>query len=423
MKPISQKTWDVVVMGGGPAGMMAAGRAGELGKNALLIEKNRTLGVKLLITGGGRCNVTNAETDVRKFLSKFKGSDKFLFSSFSRYGVKETLDFFHSKNMPTKVENELRVFPASERAQSVWGVLVENMRKNKVEVLSDSPVTGFILNEDKTEIKAVKLINGKIVKGKKFILATGGKSRPETGCTGDGFKWLAEIGHKVIDQESSLVPIAIKDRWVKMLQGITLPNVKITVIQNGKAWAKKAGKILFTHFGISGPTILNMSRDIGDLLADGEVVLSLDLLPNINIEDLNKKLQELFQKESKRKIKNVLRLFEGLPTNVAHAVIDLAKVDAEKFCHSVTKEERTALIKTLKNMTTKVSSLLGVDKAVITSGGVVLEEIDFKNMRSRLFENLYLIGDILNVDRPTGGYGLQLCWTTGYLAGTDAGQN
>ena len=284
--------WDVVVVGGGPAGMMAASTSAKLGARVLLIEKNDTLGKKLLITGGGRCNVTNAELDNRKLLSKFKDNSKFLFSAFSEWSVKDTLDFFHLNNMPTKVENELRVFPVSNSAQSVWDVLVNDMKNNNVTIMSNSPVVEIVREND--VITGVKLKNKKIILGRSLIIASGGTSRPETGSTGDGYKWLRSLGHTVVEPVASLVPIAVKDSWAKTLSGVSLRDIKISLFQNDVLQEKVLGKVLFTHVGVSGPTILNMSRSIGELLKYGSVVVSIDLLPGLNYGDLNLRLQEIF---------------------------------------------------------------------------------------------------------------------------------
>lgn len=406
--------WDAIVIGGGPAGMMAAGRAGERGLSVLLVEKNDTLGKKLLITGGGRCNVTNSEFDNRKLLEKFKENGKFLYSPFSEFSVKETLEFFHMRGMETKVENELRTFPVSNSAKSVWETLVNYMKENKVEILSNSEVVE-ILHEDKM-ISGVRLKNKKIIRGKNVIIATGGISRPETGSTGDGFKWLRNLGHNVINPEPSLVPIVTSDGWVKRVAGVSLSNIKITLLQNEeKQLTVKPAKILFTHVGLSGPSILNMSKDVGELLKYGEVFISIDLLPALDHGMLNTKLQELFKEHDKKKFRNALSNL--VPPALAPIIVELSKIDPEKQCNSVTREERLRLIDLLKSLKLEVKNLLGVEKAIIASGGVSLEEVDFKNMSSRLFPNLYLVGDILNIDRPSGGYSLQLCWTTGYVAG------
>ena len=416
------KIWDVVVIGGGPAGMMAAGRLAERGASVILIEKNEKLGKKLLITGGGRCNMTNNELDVRKFLEKFKDSAKFLFSTFSQFSVKETLDFFHDRGLETKLEENGRVFPADEKASSVFAVLTKYIEQGGVIIKTGNPVVEIIKNNKENNIESVRLANGEIIQAKAFVLATGGKSRPETGSTGDGFVWLKNLGHKVIPPNPSLVPVAIKDAWVKELSGVVLPMVKITVFQNNKKQVSKKGRILFTHFGLSGPTILNMSKDIGELLKYGEVVISLDFFPNSGYDNLNTMLQDLFKNQSNKKIKNSFD--EIIPLKSIHEIIfKMAKIDPETFCHSITREERLSLIKVLKDIPIQVKGLLGVDKAIVTSGGVSLEEVDWKTMRSLLFKNLYFVGDILDIDRPSGGYSLQLCWTTGRVAGDNALQN
>ncbi len=406
--------WDLVVIGGGPAGMMAAGRAAERGARVLLIEKNESLGKKLLITGGGRCNVTNAELDTRTLLAKFKDSDKYLFSAFSQWSVQETLDFFHSRNMPTKVEALQRVFPASNTAQSVWDVLVEYLKQVNVTVLSNTPVLGFEIEAGR--ISGVKTAE-KVIHAKEFVLATGGKSRPETGSTGDGFAWLKQLGHTVIEPSASLVPIAIKNTsaWVKHLQGITLQDAKISLFQNGVKQQTNSGRLLFTHFGLSGPTILNMSRDVNELLKYGEVTISIDALPQLDYGQLNAKLQELLDANGKKKLKNTLD--ELVPAALSPIALELATIDPEIWCNKVSREQRLTLVQLLKALPAEVEGLLGVDKAIVTSGGVLLDEVDFKTMRSRRFPNLFLIGDILNIDRPSGGYSLQLCWTTGFVAG------
>jgi predicted Rossmann fold flavoprotein len=408
--------WDVIVIGGGAAGMMAAGRAAELGARVLLVEKNDILGKKLLITGGGRCNVTNAEPDKRKLLARFKDSDKFLFSPFSEFDNMSALQFFNSRGMPTHVEAEQRVFPNTSKAESVWNVLVEYMRQGGVTVRSNSPVQS--IEAAGGAITGVTLKGGATLRARSYVLATGGKSRPETGSTGDGFAWLSAIGHAVRQPEASLVPITIKDQWVKTLSGKSLTDAKITIFQNEQKQAVQKGKILFTHFGLSGPAILNLSKDIGELLKYGEVIISLDILPTQDYSQLNDALQELFRTEDKKKFKNALSSL--VPPGFASIIVEKSGIDPEKKCNSVSREERLSMVKLLKDIRMEASGLLGEDKAIVTSGGVTLEEVDFKTMASKLFPNLYLIGDILDIDRPSGGYSLQLCWTTGFVAGTNA---
>lgn len=410
--------WDVAVIGGGPAGMMAAGRAAETGAKVILLEKNPTLGVKLLITGGGRCNVTNAQYDVRTFLKKYKDSDKFLFSAFSQRDVKDAIEFFNTRGMATKVEAENRVFPVSNSAQSVWDVLVAYMKEGKVEIKTKAIVNGF--ETENGVISAVNLKGKEKIYAKKFIVATGGTSRPETGSTGEGFSWLKSLGHTIVESDSALVPVSVSDAWVKNAQGVTLKDIKLTTFQNNQKQESHKGKILFTHFGISGPTVLNMSKDIGELLKYGEVIIKLDLLPSLDHGMMNSKLQELFKVDDKKKIKNSLGSL--IPSSLVDAVIEISGIDADKTNNGVSREERLKLIDVIKGMPMNVTALLGADKAVVSSGGVVLTEVDFKTMQSRIIPNLYLVGDVLNIDRPSGGYSLQLCWTTGWVAGNASSQ-
>lgn len=424
---------ELLVIGGGPAGMMAASTAAEHGAKVVLLEKNEELGRKLLITGGGRCNVTNNEVDFRLLASHYSEAQDFLYSAFSQYAVQETLDFFHTHNMETKVEARNRVFPISDSAQSVWNVLVDRLHKYKVQIVSNAHVTTITTDNDLFVVRVKNMITSETseLHAQKVIVATGGKSRPETGSTGDGFVWLKQLGHTIVEPKSILVPIATRTEWVPRLQGVTLEDVKVTVWQDGKRFdptstgggVKKVkgglrGRVLFTHFGLSGPLILNMSRDIGDLLHYGDVQVQIDLFPDSDHGMLNKKLQELFFEHAKKKIKNVLG--EIIMPSVAPIIIDIWGIDPETLGSSITREDRMRLIGVLKALTVEVSHLLDENNAVVTSGGVDLREIDFKTMMSRTVNGLYIVGDMLNVNRPSGGFSLQLCWTTGYLAGISA---
>jgi predicted Rossmann fold flavoprotein len=428
--------WDIIVIGGGPAGMMAAGRAAEHAREQgreikiLLLEKNESLGKKLLITGGGRCNVTNAEFDDRTLLAKFKDGGKFLFSAFAQHNVRKSLAFFNSRGMETKIEAEKRVFPVTDKAQTVWDVMVGYLtatsrdgKPSMVTVGSNSAVAGLVQTKPGA-IDAVKLAGGDIVRGRSFILATGGKSHPETGSTGEGFAWLAKAGHTVIEPSAALVPVTVSDSWVKSLAGVSLKSAKLTIFQNGAKLpgknAVKKGKVLFTHFGLSGPAVLNMSAEIGELLEYGEVTLSLDLLPEHDYSTLNEALQKLFAKEDKKKFKNAITSL--IPAAFVPIVLERSNIGPDVTCNGVTRENRLALVKLLKDLHIHPTGLLGADKAIITSGGVALEEVDFKTMRSRRIQNLYLVGDVLNIDRPSGGYSLQICWTTGWVAGSAAAE-
>ncbi len=417
---IKNSTYDVLVIGGGPAGMMAAGRAAELGAKVLLLEKNSKLGKKLLITGGGRCNILNAEVDVKKLVSKYGKKGHALFSSFSRFGVEESMKFFENRGLPLKVEAEKRAFPKSDSAEDVWKVMIQFLKKNKVEIVHSAQVARLIPSDtdEKVSTKSIigaQLANGQVIVAKKYIIATGCKSRPETGSTGDGFEWMKKIGHTVEESDTALVPIKIKEEWVKKLSGLSFNSAKLTVFQDGKKQESNIGKILLTHFGISGPLVINMSKNVADLYRYGEVTLELDIHPSMDFTMLDKKILETVSAALNKKIKNIL--IDVVPAQMTGTVLELAGIDPEKQANVVTKEERTRLVKFLKALPMTVSGFLGVEKAVVTSGGVSLKEINFKTMQSKLYSNLYLAGDILNFDRPTGGYSLQICWTTGFLAG------
>lgn len=408
--------FDVIVIGGGPAGMMAAARAAECGKRVLLLEKNPTLGKKLLITGGGRCNVTNNKTNNRTMLAKYKGNDKFLFSAFSQFNVESALQFFHSRGMQTKEENEGRIFPVSDKAQSVWDVLVDYMKEGGVKVQTSAPVSGISLGEEKNF--HIKLKDKTEILARSVVMATGGISRPETGSTGEGFGWLEKLGHTIIANDFALVPISLKDAWAKKLGGVTLKDIKLTIYQNEQKQSAHKGKLLFTHLGISGPTVLNMSREVGELLKYGEVIIQLDLFPQLDHAALKTELQNLLIGESNKLIKNTLS--KMISSSLVLTLLDLAGIDSDTPNHSVRSEQRKNLVLLFKAVPLHVKGLLGADKAVVSSGGVDLKEVDFKTMQSRLIPNLYLVGDVLNIDRPSGGYSLQLCWTTGFVAGSHA---
>ncbi|MDA1337172.1 MAG: NAD(P)/FAD-dependent oxidoreductase [bacterium] len=420
--------WDVVVIGGGASGMIAAGRAGERGRSVLLLEKNPTLGKKLLITGGGRCNVTNNKPAVPVMLKEYKGSDKFLFSAFVQFGVKETLQFFSDRGMKIKEEAEGRMFPVSNKAKSVWDVLMQYVKKGGVKVQTKAHVTG-ITYDTSLQQYVIALADATEVHAKACIIATGGISHPETGSTGEGFLWLKKCGHVIIENDLALVPIVLRDVWAKKLAGVTLNNIKLTTFKNGVKQKACKGKLLFTHVGISGPTVLNMSKEIGELLSEkegaeyikkekiSEVTIMLDLFPTLDSGVLGKKLQALLTESSNKKIKNVLSPF--ISSTLVGVVLMLSNVNGETPSHSVRAGERKALTSLLKAMPLSVAGLLGKDKAIVSSGGVMLSQVNFKTMQSRVLPQLYLIGDVLNIDRPSGGYSLQLCWTTGYIAGSN----
>lgn len=408
--------YDVLVIGGGASGMMAAGRAAEMGKRVLLLEKNERLGEKLAITGGGRCNITNAEEDQRIFLSKYGKADKFLYSAFSQFGMRDTFSFFESKGLPLKVEAYKRTFPATERATDVVLALKRYLDKGRVEVRTGVIVTQIVTKDGRVE--KVYTDTGAF-SARSYILATGGVSHPETGSTGDGFKWLMNLGHIVEKPSPTLVPLKVKEGWVKKLLGISIPMMKITFYSHGEKKFSRTGPLLFTHFGISGPTILNCSGQVADLLQEGSVRAYIDVFPGLDQGALDKKFTELFDANKNKILKNVLK--DIVPPGTSEAFLALLPtIDPEVKVHSVTKESRRELSAFLKRVPMLVNGLMGLDKAVVADGGLPLTEVDTKTMRSKHLENLFVTGDLLHITRPSGGYSLQLCWTTGYVAGTHA---
>jgi predicted Rossmann fold flavoprotein len=406
--------------------MMAAGRAAELGASVLLVEKNEGLGKKLLITGGGRCNVTNAEPSARAFLDKLKGKGKFLFSAFAQHDVEASLRFFNDRGMKTKVENEGRVFPVTDTAQSVWSALVNYMKENGVEVAAGIAAKGFHIREG--SIDGLNIIrNGAIntIVADSYILATGGSSHPETGSTGEGFEWLERAGHTVIKPDAALVPVKIAEKWVRDLSGASHQYAKLSIMENGKRTDSRVGRMVFAHFGMSGPLVLSFSKEIREAMhyaqPETKIELSLDLFPDLDPAAMDKHILAVFAEHANKKVKNAIGKL--VSPAMAGAIIELSKLDPEKEINIVSREERLALAKTVKDLRMTPTGFLGADKAIVASGGVKLEEVDFKTMQSRVVPNLYLVGDVLDIDRPSGGYSLQLCWTTGWVAGESAAKS
>lgn len=414
--PDTKKLWDVAVIGGGPAGMMAAGRAAEKGASVILLEKNLTLGKKLLITGGGRCNVTNAEADVRKLLAHYKIGGKFLASPFSEWDAMSTIDFFEKRGMSIKIEAEQRAFPASNSAQSVYDAMLGYLHAYGVTIASNAPIDSLTVQDG--AIVSAQIAGGNTIRARTFILATGGLSRPETGSTGDGFKILQRLGHTVDMSGGALVPVALKKTPLHKAAGVSLKKAKLTVLQDSVKQRVQSGKMLFTHVGISGPVVLNMSRMIGELLTHDDVEIEIDLLPDQGYEKVDAQLQATFKEHANKMVRNALSAV--IAPALVSPILQIAGIEQEKMCNSVTRDERIRLMKTLKHLRVAVDHLLGLEKAVVTSGGLTLTEIDFKTMRSQKYNNLYVIGDLLDIDRPSGGYSLQLCWTSGFVAGSAA---
>jgi predicted Rossmann fold flavoprotein len=406
------KKFDVAVIGGGPAGMIAAGRAAELGAKVVLLEKNSALGKKLLLTGNGRCNITQIDHDARGFVEKLGHNGKFFFSAFSAFGPKEVIEFFEQKKLFTKVEKNGRVFPVTDDAIDVLSTLTQYLKDGGVEIITNAQVADFEFTKNK--IGGLKL-KDQIIHADRFILCTGGKSYPATGSTGDGYTWAKKLGHTIITPMPALAPVKIKENWVGDLQGLSLENASISLWQNEKKQASFQGEMLFTHFGLSGPLIINASKKINALLQNGSVTIELELFPELAIPELDKKLVLAFEKNNRKDIKNYFR--EILSRKMLDLILKLAEIDPDKKLNFLTKKERQKIVALLKSLKFTVSRVLEFEQAMITSGGVTLKEINPKTMQSKIIENLFFAGEILDLDGPTGGYNLQICWSTGHLAG------
>jgi len=409
------KQYDVVVVGGGPAGMMAAVKASENGASVLLLEKNNVLGKKLLISGGGRCNVTNNKPVVREMLGQYKAEGKYLFSTFMQHGVQETLQWFLDHGVQTAEENEGRLFPSTKQAETIQQALVQALTESKVTVASQQMVTAILKRDAGLE---VFLKDARSIKATACIVATGGTTRPETGSTGEGLRFLGALGHTIVENSFALVPLTLSSAWTKELSGLTITDCKLTLFADNKKHSVHPGKVLFTHVGLTGPTVLNMSKTVGDLLEYANVVIKLDLFPGKDPAAVDQVLRDAFTLDSNKKIRNALG--QLLPGAFAKAVLRECGIDSETKCNSVTRAERIKLGLYLKAVPLPVSGLLGRDKAVVSAGGVALDEVDFKTMQSKVVPGLYVVGDMLNINRPSGGYSLQLCWSTGAVAGASA---
>lgn len=412
--------YDLIVIGGGASGLMAAGRAAELGARVLLLERNQVVGKKLAISGGGRCNIANAEEDVQKLLAIYTGSKEFLFSPFSQFGIKETFTFFEERGLPLVIEARKRVFPKTQDATDVVEVMYTYAKHPNIEIHVKARVVDIAKDENKNFVVTTK--KDREFKAARVILATGGLAAPETGSTGDGFTFAQKFGHTVIEPTPNIVPLTTDETWVHDLSGVTLSFMKLRFIQDGKIKIRKTGKILFTHFGISGPLVINSSKEVVELLHAGKVEASIDMFPDTDLGELDRRIVNLFNQNKNKYVKNILN--DILPKNMVLAVLNLPHLGlAEREVNSITKEERKTLVKTIKDLRFEITGTLGFDKAVVVDGGVVLEEVNMKTMESKICPNLYLLGDILHINRPSGGYSLQLCWTTGWVAGNHIGKS
>ncbi|MCX7709608.1 MAG: NAD(P)/FAD-dependent oxidoreductase [Clostridia bacterium] len=402
----------VVVIGAGAAGLMAAGKAAEIGKNIILLEKNDRIGKKILISGKGRCNITN-NTDIEGLIENIPGNGNFLYSAFYTFSNADLVEFFHKHGLQTKVERGGRVFPESDRAKDVVDALHRYVEKQNVKLWLKAPVEKIQIENG--QVRGVKLKSGQEIECDSVILATGGVSYPGTGSTGDGYSIAKKAGHSIVDLKPSLIPLIAEEKWVKELQGLSLKNISITLTDTkGRKIYSDFGEMLFTHFGVSGPVILSSSRHI--LKYDYKnIKLWIDLKPALTEEKLDERVQRDFEQFSRKQFKNALD--ELLPQKMIPVIVHLSGISPDKFVNQITKEERRKLVKLLKNLEISIIGARPIEEAIVTAGGISTNEINPSTMESKLVRGLFFAGEVIDVDAYTGGFNLTIAFSTGYLAG------
>ena len=407
---------NVIVVGGGAAGMMAAVFAARNGQNVQLLEKNEKLGKKLFITGKGRCNITNA-ADIEDLFTAVISNPKFLYSGFYSFTNQQVIDFFEELGVKTKVERGERVFPVSDHSSDVIAAFSRELKSLGVSVSLHTEVKELLCEQDK--VCGVLLTNGKKMKADAVIVATGGISYPSTGSTGDGYRFARETGHRVTELLPSLVPMEVRQWYAKELQGLSLRNIEIRITDGKKKLYEEFGEMLFTHYGVTGPVILSASSVVGKTLRRKELTLHIDLKPALSEEQLDKRILREFDANHNKQYKNSIdSLF---PAKLKPVMIELSEIEPEKKVNEITKEERQRLVHLIKDFTMTLTGLRGYNEAIITKGGVSVKEIDPGTMESKIIKGLYFAGEVLDLDAVTGGYNLQIAWSTGYLAGINAG--
>ncbi len=400
----------VVVIGAGPAGVMAACTAARNGHEVTLLERNEKIGRKLMITGKGRCNVTNAESDPKKFIDNVPVNGRFLFSALAQFMTYDTMSFFEELGVPLKVERGDRVFPVSDKSVDIVDALFRYIKQSNVKLVHERA------SEILSDASGVVTESGKTYKCDKVILATGGVSYPTTGSTGDGYALARALGHTVTPLSPSLVPIESSDPCCKQMQGLALKNVGIKIVENksGKPIYKDFGELLFTHFGVSGPTVLSASSHMRTII-DGQYSLFIDLKPALDEERLDYRIQRDFLELQNKDFQNSLGGL--LPSKMIPVFVERTGIEPTKKVNQLTKVERHAIVLNLKNFQIPLSRFRPIEEAIVTSGGIDVKEIDPKTMESKIVPGLYFAGEVIDLDAYTGGFNLQIAWSTGYLAG------
>ena len=407
-----------IVIGGGPAGMMAAIAAADQGNQVTLIEKNEKLGKKLFITGKGRCNVTNA-SDMEVLFSNVCTNKKFLYSAFYTFDNYALMSFIEQAGCPLKKERGERVFPVSDHSSDIIAAFTRELKKRNVEILLQTKVSRIIVAESdgsngKKKIQGVKLSGGNELPADRVIVCTGGVSYPSTGSTGDGYEFAKENGHSIIEPVPGLVPLNIKESWCAELMGLSLKNVSLVMEQSGRKVYEGFGEMLFTHFGVSGPLVLSASS-FYKAASGGQTMLYLDLKPAMTAEQLDKRLLRDFEENRNKQFRNALG---GLfPSKLIPVMVGLSGIPADKKVNEITREERQKFASLMKRLTLTVDCPRGFAEAIITRGGISVKEVDPSTMESKLVSGLYFAGEVLDLDALTGGFNLQIAWSTGYLAG------
>ena len=402
----------VLVVGGGAAGMYAAIFAAYNGNEVHIFEKNEKLGKKLFITGKGRCNITNA-SDMDTLFQSVVTNSKFLYSSFYGYTNQDVIDFFERIGVRTKIERGNRVFPVSDHSSDVIGGLTRELHQLGVEIHLHTPVKKIV---GKEKFEYLELANGKRVEGDACIVATGGFSYQTTGSTGDGYRFAKELGHQVTEILPALVPLCIKEWYAKELQGLSLRNVKATIYDGKKKMYDDFGEMLFTHYGVSGPLMLSASSYIGKKVQDKELQLVIDLKPALTVEQLDQRVLRDFEENMNKQFKNAIgKLF---PTKLIPIMLELSGIDPDKKVNLISKEERQQFVSLIKNFSMTITGLRDFNEAIITKGGIKVKEINPSTMESKLVEGLYFVGEVLDLDALTGGFNLQIAWSTAYAAGS-----